>query len=443
MTGAHGGARRPSDLPPEPVFLASQLASMCDVDLKTIHNWCGRSGEAEALAGLESYRTEGGHLRFRHASVLRFLRRWGYPIPDALLADRPHVLLVESDSERRAELIEMLGMRRPGDEYGGAEGGDATGLWCTPKYYVHLWSDPYAALVALGERVGAGAAHDIVVLPTSLDAIDERQWVAAARALLGPDGFRCVLVAPDERAAALAREAGVVSVVPRRHTRDLATVLLQQTAVLASTQPQPQGRRARRRRLPIAPREPIFVASQVATLWGVDLKTVHNWVDRGDIEAFRTPGRHLRFRRRALLHLLRRYDRPVPEELAQHRPQVMVVAAPGSALVELAGRLSDRFEVSLEHDAVRALAEVGRRCAGAAMLDAVVVEFPRSGIHDARWCAALRQHPDTRYTLLFAVGAEEAMHEPLREVGVTAIMPAAQPELLVSLLSRALSVDAA
>jgi hypothetical protein len=144
--------------PTTQAHLASQLASMCDVDLKTIHNWCGRSADVESNAGLESFRTEGGHLRFRHASVLRFLRRWGYPIPDALLADRPHVLLVEGDGDRRRELIDMLSLRRPGDEYGAPEGTDTTGLWCTPRFYLHVWADPYAALVALGERVGAGGA---------------------------------------------------------------------------------------------------------------------------------------------------------------------------------------------------------------------------------------------------------------------------------------------
>lgn len=33
----------------------------------------------------------------------------------------------------------------------------------------------------------------------------------------------------------------------------------------------------------------------VARMIGVDLKTVHNWVAKGKIKHFRTPGRHLRF----------------------------------------------------------------------------------------------------------------------------------------------------
>src|SRR6478735_3465648 len=83
-------ARPPRIAPREPIYLASQLASICDVDLKTIHNWCDRNSDPDEPAQLECFRTPGGHLRFRHSAVLRFLMRWGYPIPDALLRDRPH-----------------------------------------------------------------------------------------------------------------------------------------------------------------------------------------------------------------------------------------------------------------------------------------------------------------------------------------------------------------
>jgi len=39
----------------------------------------------------------------------------------------------------------------------------------------------------------------------------------------------------------------------------------------------------------------LFTASEVARFCQVDLKTIHNWSDRGEIRHFRTPGRHLRF----------------------------------------------------------------------------------------------------------------------------------------------------
>lgn len=56
-------------------------------------------------------------------------------------------------------------------------------------------------------------------------------------------------------------------------------------------------------------------ASHVARLCGVDLKTVHNWVDKGNVAASRTPGRHLRFRYAAVIGLLEGMGFPIPAEL--------------------------------------------------------------------------------------------------------------------------------
>ncbi|MEZ4287023.1 MAG: helix-turn-helix domain-containing protein [Polyangiales bacterium] len=69
----------------------------------------------------------------------------------------------------------------------------------------------------------------------------------------------------------------------------------------------------------------LLTASQVAKFCQVDLKTIHNWADRGQIDHFRTPGRHLRFRRPDVLDFLRRYGYPVPNELVLHKPRVVLI----------------------------------------------------------------------------------------------------------------------
>jgi len=59
---------------------------MLHVDLKTIHNWV-KQGHVLAR------RTAGRHMRFHRAEVVRFLRRFGYPIPAALGDAPPRVLV--------------------------------------------------------------------------------------------------------------------------------------------------------------------------------------------------------------------------------------------------------------------------------------------------------------------------------------------------------------
>src|SRR6202012_3177766 len=58
----------------EKLLTASDLAALCEVDLKTIHNWVDRGRIAH-------FRTPGRHLRFRAADVAEFLRAWGYTVP--------------------------------------------------------------------------------------------------------------------------------------------------------------------------------------------------------------------------------------------------------------------------------------------------------------------------------------------------------------------------
>jgi excisionase family DNA binding protein len=74
----------------EKLLTASDLAALCEVDLKTIHNWVDRGRIAH-------FRTPGRHLRFRAADVADFLRAWGYTVPrDLVKANTRSVLAVGS-----------------------------------------------------------------------------------------------------------------------------------------------------------------------------------------------------------------------------------------------------------------------------------------------------------------------------------------------------------
>jgi excisionase family DNA binding protein len=72
-------------------------------------------------------------------------------------------------------------------------------------------------------------------------------------------------------------------------------------------------------------REKLLTASDLAALCEVDLKTIHNWVDRGRIAHFRTPGRHLRFRAADVADFLRAWGYTVPRELARASSRTVMV----------------------------------------------------------------------------------------------------------------------
>jgi Helix-turn-helix domain len=449
---------RPSTAPGairEPIYLASQLASICDVDLKTIHNWCDRNEDPDAPAELESFRTPGGHLRFRHSAVVRFLSRWGYPIPDELLTDRPHLMVVEPDTERRAQLIEALSLVRPGresDEPGKDDGkpahsddGEHLGLYASAKWYVHLWGDAYAALISAGERAGAGAPMDLAITRLPMDGIDATAWRAALLSRPETASLRFVLIDPTKTAL----DRNVVGMLESGQFDALRALLDTQAQELGATiEPTPtparrfEGSIARRERIKIPPREPIYVASQVAHIWNVDLKTVHNWVEKGDIEAFSTPGRHLRFRRRSLLHFLRRYNMAIPPEIAPVRPRVSIIDTHVEHARKLAGTLSTSFEVQVITDPTAALVDLGAQCAGANLIDALIVTLPAAGVDAERWIRAVARHEDTRYTSIVALSRGESNDEAHRwqKAGALATVFDADSSQIAMVLERALGV---
>jgi excisionase family DNA binding protein len=86
----------------EKLLTASDLAALCEVDLKTIHNWVDRGRIAH-------FRTPGRHLRFRAADVADFLRAWGYSVPREIAKASARSILVVGSKDAFAHVQRVLG----------------------------------------------------------------------------------------------------------------------------------------------------------------------------------------------------------------------------------------------------------------------------------------------------------------------------------------------
>jgi excisionase family DNA binding protein len=84
------------------LLTARDLARLCEVDLKTIHNWVDRGRIAH-------FRTPGRHLRFRAAHVTEFLRAWGYMVPRELERASSQTALVVGSEKTAAHVNRALG----------------------------------------------------------------------------------------------------------------------------------------------------------------------------------------------------------------------------------------------------------------------------------------------------------------------------------------------
>jgi excisionase family DNA binding protein len=162
----------------------------------------------------------------------------------------------------------------------------------------------------------------------------------------------------------------------------------------------------------------LFTASEVARFCQVDLKTIHNWADRGEIRHFRTPGRHLRFRRVDVLDFLRKYGYPIPEVLRQGRPTVLVIEEDAQQLESLKKSLSARFEVSGFVDPVDALIAVGSETP-----DVVVLDVGGVKIDGLSCIARLKASDTTRHVRLVVYSGREDKKARALEAGASAYVP--------------------
>jgi excisionase family DNA binding protein len=161
--------------------------------------------------------------------------------------------------------------------------------------------------------------------------------------------------------------------------------------------------------------EGLFTASQIARFCQVDLKTIHNWADRGQITHFRTPGRHLRFRRPHVLDFLRKYGYPIPEELEADRPRVALLVDGVDGKARVLSSLQSMFEVVDYPDALAGLLQIGEQPP-----DAVVLGAKVGHLSGAEIIEALKRGRNTRHVraVLFAGG--EADKQAALEAGASA-----------------------
>ncbi|WP_434048181.1 response regulator [Sorangium cellulosum] len=156
----------------------------------------------------------------------------------------------------------------------------------------------------------------------------------------------------------------------------------------------------------------LFTASDVARFCQVDLKTIHNWADKGEIRHFRTPGRHLRFRRLDVLDFLRKYGYPIPEILRMGKPKVVVVDDDPAVLAALRKTLSRRFDLTTFQDPFDALVAVGNL-----QPDALILDVMMPGLDGVRCLERLRSIDATSHIRCIVYSNHEEMKKNATEAG--------------------------
>jgi len=182
----------------------------------------------------------------------------------------------------------------------------------------------------------------------------------------------------------------------------------------------------------------LFTASEFAHFCGVDMKTIHNWAEKGQIRHFRTPGRHLRFRRLDVIDFLRKFGYPIPESLRSGKPKVVVVDSDPSVLTAIRKGLGRRFEVATFQDpldALVALATLGP--------DAIVIDVEVSGLDGIRCVERLKSIESTSHIRTIVYSSEESRRRSAMDAGAYDFIAKGDVTLLREALERMAGLERA
>ena len=180
----------------------------------------------------------------------------------------------------------------------------------------------------------------------------------------------------------------------------------------------------------------LFTASEVARFCHVDLKTIHNWVEKGEIRHFRTPGRHLRFRRLDILDFLHKYGYPVPESLRGGKPKVIVLDTDVSVLTAVRRALGRRYEVTTFADPFEALLGMGT-----ARPDALVLDLALPGVDPLRFLERLKVIDATAAMRIIVYSSQDQQRRAALEAGANDFVPKGEIGLLRESIERLTGTD--
>ncbi len=166
-----------------------------------------------------------------------------------------------------------------------------------------------------------------------------------------------------------------------------------------------------------------LTTNQIAQLVGVSERTVANWVDRGHLDAFRTPGGHRRIKPEALRTFLEARGLEVPRALRAGGAVLIFTEDAGLAInarSALNGPTSP-FEIAVVQDAVLALLHVGERKPNVVVLDSTC-----RGVDPRVVCQRVKAHPDYQDVKVIYLASGDAITVK-RETGADMVLARSVP----------------
>jgi two-component system OmpR family response regulator len=163
--------------------------------------------------------------------------------------------------------------------------------------------------------------------------------------------------------------------------------------------------------------KPYYTTFKISQICGVNPTTVQNWIKENKLRAFQTPGGHRRVQSEDLIAFLKKFGMPIPPELDQKAPLIMIVDDE-TDILDMIGDLMQSegkdVEVAKAQSGVEALLMIGER-----KPDLLILDLKMPGMDGYEVCRKLKSSPGTRNIRIVAISGDhsKAVEERIMETG--------------------------
>jgi excisionase family DNA binding protein len=151
-------------------------------------------------------------------------------------------------------------------------------------------------------------------------------------------------------------------------------------------------------------RRSFYTTFEISEICGVNPTTVQNWVKGKRLKAFQTPGGHRRIQHEDLMDFMVKFQMPVPFELTQSAPMIMMVDDEASVLdiLENLMNTSEReVRVVKAQSGIEALLMIGET-----KPDLLILDIMMPGMNGFEVCKKLKQNPHTQNIKIAAISGD-------------------------------------
>ena len=164
-------------------------------------------------------------------------------------------------------------------------------------------------------------------------------------------------------------------------------------------------------------RRTFFTTFEISQICGVNPTTVQNWVKGKKLRAFQTPGGHRRVSREDLVAFMKEFGMPIPSELSQDGPLIMLVDDENDILELLEDVMTsgdEEIRIAKAQSGVEALLLIGESKPSLVILDIMM-----PGMNGLEVCQKLKSNPGTQNIKIVAMTGDHnpAMKERILHAG--------------------------